>query len=66
VSQAFKKSLWDEIYSCQAFVGIDYNTIMNMPTYLRKYWIDKHNERVTMEKEQYDATVKSARNKNKK
>lgn len=33
----------DEIYGCFKYIGIPYDTIMNMPIQNRKYFIARHN-----------------------
>lgn len=37
-------ALWDELWGCVNYIKIPYETVMNMPVYVRKYWIKKHNE----------------------
>ena len=37
-------SLWNEIYGCVKYLNISYETIMKMPTYVRKFWIKKNNQ----------------------
>jgi hypothetical protein len=37
------QALLDEIYGCFKYIGIPIDTIMNMPTQNRKYFISKHN-----------------------
>lgn len=39
-----EQALWDEIWGCVNYIKIPYDTIMNMPVYIRKFWIKKHNE----------------------
>lgn len=63
ISPEFKKYLWDEIVSCVKFVGIDHNTILKMPTYIRKFYISKHNQYVEKENEKNKQNTK--RNKKK-
>ena len=40
----YEKGLWDELYAFVTYVKVPYETVMKMPVYVRKYWIDKHNE----------------------
>ena len=35
--------LWEEIWGCVNYLKVPYNTIMEMPVYVRKFWIAKHN-----------------------
>lgn len=40
-----ENALWDEIWGCVNYVKIPYNTVMyEMPVYVRKYWIKRHND----------------------
>lgn len=40
-----ENALWDEIWGCVNYVKIPYETVMyEMPVYIRKYWIKRHNE----------------------
>lgn len=55
ISPDFKKHLWDEIIDCVNYVGIDHNTIIKMPTYIRKAYISKHNNRVNEEREKLNS-----------
>ena len=43
-SQEYEVTFWNEIYGCVNYLSLPYDTVMNMPTYLRKFWIMKHNE----------------------
>lgn len=54
----FNLALWNEIYDCATYIGMDMNTLKNMPVYLRKFWISKHNERMEIEKERMEASKK--------
>lgn len=46
-----EQALWDEIWGCVSYVKIPYETVMyNMPVYVRKYWIQRHNEANAPEK----------------
>jgi len=64
ISPDFKKYLWDELWNCEKFVGLDYKTLKHMPTYLRKIHIHKHNEYISEQNEK--ARQRSLKNKNKK
>jgi hypothetical protein len=62
ISPDFKSHLWDEIINCVNYVGIDHNTILSMPTYIRKIYIAKHNEKINEQNEK----IKQKNRKNKK
>ena len=36
-------SFWNEIYGCVNYLNIPYDTVMNLPIYIRKFWIQRHN-----------------------
>jgi len=36
-------AFWNEIYGCVSYLNLPYETVMNMPVYVRKFWIQKHN-----------------------
>lgn len=42
-SNEYELSFWNEIYGCVNYLNLPYETVMSMPTYIRKYWIKKHN-----------------------
>ena len=37
------KGLWDELYACNNYLKIPFDTLMDMPVHIRKYWIHKYN-----------------------
>lgn len=39
----YADALLDEIYGCFKYIGIPYDTVMNMPIQNRKYFISRHN-----------------------
>ena len=41
--------LMDEIWGCVEYLKIPFDTLWTMPVYLRKYWILRHNEKVSAE-----------------
>ena len=41
-----EQKLLDEIFGCVTYLKLPYETVMNMPVYMRKYWILKHNKDV--------------------
>lgn len=42
-SKEYANSLLDEIYGCFKYIGIPIDTVMKMPTQVRKYFISRHN-----------------------
>ena len=42
-------NFWDEIYGCVNYLNLPYDTVMNLPVYVRKFWIKKHNRQVEEE-----------------
>ena len=42
-------NFWDEIYGCVNYHNLPYDTVMNLPVYVRKFWIKKHNRQVEEE-----------------
>ena len=42
-------NFWDEIYGCVNYLHLPYDTVMNLPVYVRKFWIKKHNRQVEEE-----------------
>lgn len=49
------KGLWDELYACNNYLKIPFDTLMDMPVHVRKYWIQKYNADNT-ETNNYDGT----------
>lgn len=39
----------DEIWGCVEYIKIPFDTLWSMPVYLRKYWIQRHNQKVASE-----------------
>lgn len=64
MSPDFKSYLWDEITSCVKFVGIGHDTILKMPTYIRRFYIAKHNEYIREEKEKMKNSNKKPKKQN--
>ncbi len=56
----YEKRLKDEIYGCFKYIGIPIETVYNMPTQDRKYFIMKHNS----EQEESVSAQKLAEQKN--
>lgn len=50
----YEKDFWDEIFGCVNYMKLPYETVMNMPVYIRKLWINRHNQRCQEEKEAYN------------
>ena len=42
-------NFWDEMYGCVNYLNLPYDTVMNLPVYVRKFWIKKHNRQVEEE-----------------
>ena len=36
-------NFWNEIYGCVNYLNLPYDTVMNLPVFIRKFWIEKHN-----------------------
>lgn len=34
---------WNEIWGCVNYIKLPYDVVWNMPVYIRKLWISKHN-----------------------
>lgn len=47
-------AFWNEIYGCVNYLNLPYETVMSLPTYLRKFWINKHNKTVAEEEQRYN------------
>ena len=54
----FKEQLWDEIWSFETYVSgsnggsMTHSEVLKLPIYLRKYFIQRHNEKVKKENEE--------------
>ena len=48
----YEYSFWNEIYGCVNYLNLPYDTVMNLPIYIRKFWIKKHNQRAEEEEQQ--------------
>lgn len=46
--------LFEEIYGCVKYIGMPYDTIINMPIQYRKFWINRHNLDIQKIKEKED------------
>lgn len=53
-------AFWDEIYGCVNYLNLPYDTVMNLPVYVRKFWIKKHNYSV----EEQNAEIEKEKLKN--
>lgn len=42
-AEVFEINFWNEIWGCVKYIGLPYDTVMNMPIQDRKVWIQKHN-----------------------
>ena len=45
----YEYSFWNEIYGCVNYLNLPYDTVMNLPIYIRKFWIKRHNRQVEEE-----------------
>ena len=43
-NDTYEYAFWNEIFGCVNFLNLPYETIMNMPVHIRKFWIQKHNQ----------------------
>lgn len=41
----------DELWGCVEYLKIPFDTLWAMPVYLRKYWIQRHNDKVKTEEQ---------------
>lgn len=39
----YEMDFWDEIWGCVKYIELPYDVVWNMPVYIRKLWIAKHN-----------------------
>lgn len=37
------RGLWEELYGCNSYLKIPFDTLMDMPVHIRKFWIQKYN-----------------------
>lgn len=51
ISPDFAQTLREELFGCFKYIHIPYSELMIMPTKDRKYYIRRHNEVTTEEKE---------------
>lgn len=64
----FKQQLWDEIWSFETYVSgsnggnMSHDEVMRLPIHLRKYYIQRHNEKVKKEKEEFERNNKKKHN----
>ena len=50
----YEYSFWNEIYGCVNYLNLPYDTVMNLPVYIRKFWIQRHNRQVEEEERGMD------------
>jgi len=50
----YEMSFWNEIFGCVNYLNLPYETVMDMPIHIRKFWIQKHNQRA----EEREAAIK--------
>ena len=56
----YEYSFWNEIYGCVNYLNLPYETVMNLPVYIRKFWIKRHN-RQAEEEERESASAKDGK-----
>ena len=61
ISSEFKMLFEKEIFGCMTYVGIDHNTLWDMPVFRRKFYISMHNEKIKEANEK--SRVKNSKNK---
>lgn len=44
--QEYELNFWNEIYGCVNYLNLPYDTVMGLPIYIRKFWIQKHNQSI--------------------
>lgn len=42
----YEMRFWNEIFGCVNYLNLPYDTVMNMPIHVRKFWIQKHNQTI--------------------
>ena len=47
--EEFEQNFWNEIYGCVNYLKLPYETVMNLPIHIRKFWIQKHNKQAEEE-----------------
>lgn len=50
----YEYSFWNEIYGCVNYLNLPYDTVMNLPIYIRKFWIKRHNRQAEEEEKGED------------
>lgn len=65
ISPEYKSIFLDETTSCEIYIGIPHETLWKMPTYMRKYYINKHNDSVKIQKETQRNIMKNVNNNKK-
>jgi len=54
LSSDYKKTMLDEFYYLSKHVNMSYTDMMSMPTFERKYFINKLSEEFTKREEEYE------------
>ena len=57
----YEYSFWNEIYGCVNYLNLPYETVMNLPIYIRKFWIQRHNRQA--EEEEREMSENDVRNR---
>ncbi len=51
-SQESEYAFWNEIYGCVNYLNLPYDTVMNLPIHIRKFWIKRHNRQAEEEEKE--------------
>ena len=57
----YKQALNDELLGCVKHIGIDYNSVYNMPIHRRKYFIAKHNKEIDNKNKEIEKSNRNRR-----
>lgn len=50
----YEMGFWNEIFGCVNYLNLPYDTVMNLPIHIRKFWIQKNNQEAAEMREQMD------------
>lgn len=56
-SNDYEQTFWDEIWGCVKYIEIPFDVIWNMPVYMRKIMINKHNLEQSREERSNDNAI---------
>ena len=63
INKEFKPKLFEELWGCQTFIGLDMDYIKSMPVWERKYQIARHNDKMKKDNEERTSALNKAKNK---